>query len=202
MDAAKNIYFRSKQLLHKDPLFKDINNHNINIHVVIERMAHAIGRCDFINQIVSKGNLCLSVKQAINDDNAVLCDSAMTQASIIKAPLRKPSYPKCYIDKIDKANALTRSAQAVLKWKQNIKNSVVLIGQNPSALRILVKKLKTGWDMPLAIIAVPVGYYDAEQSKQELIEFNPSCSWITLKGKIGGSSLAGAAFNSCFKKLV
>lgn len=202
MDAARFIYSQSKLLIHKDPLFNDIYNHNLNIHVVIERMAHAMGRCDFINQIVAKGNLCHIVKSSIKNNNAVLCDSTMTKASIIKTPLSNLSYPKCYIEKIDKANTLTRAAQAVLLWKQEVKNSIVVIGQNPSALRILIKCLKNGWDMPLAIIAFPVGYYDAEQSKQELIDFEPDCSWITLKGRIGGSALAGAAFNACFKELV
>ena len=54
-----------------------------------------------------------------------------------------------------------------------------------------------GWpERPAAILAFPVGFVGAAESKQALIESGLDLPWITLRGRRGGSAMAAAAVNA------
>ncbi|MGF3522469.1 MAG: precorrin-8X methylmutase, partial [Candidatus Bathyarchaeia archaeon] len=89
----------------------------------------------------------------------------------------------------------TRSAAAMrLAIADGLDGSIVLIGNAPTAAFELAKAVKQGSVKPALIVATPVGYVGAAESKQAISELPiPS---IIVKGRKGGSTLAVAIFNA------
>ena len=90
----------------------------------------------------------------------------------------------------------TRSAAAVELWRDGLKDAIVVIGNAPTALFHLLELLDTGAPKPAAIIATPVGFVGAEESKAELSLDIRGVPFITLLGRRGGSAIAAAALNA------
>ena len=92
----------------------------------------------------------------------------------------------------------TRSAAAVNLWKNYIKNSIIIIGNAPTALFRLIEIIKENNFIPSLIIAMPLGFVGAVESKEELIDLHNSLNLniITIRGRRGGSAMACAAMNA------
>ena len=91
----------------------------------------------------------------------------------------------------------TRSAAAVELWRPYLEGAVVAIGNAPTALFHLLERLESWPERPAAILAFPVGFVGAAESKEALIAAEGlDVPWITLKGRRGGSALAAAAVNA------
>ena len=73
---------------------------------------------------------------------------------------------------------------------------LLAIGNAPTALFHLLERLDDGWPRPALILAFPVGFVGAADSKEALIEADTGIPYITLKGRRGGSALAAAAVNA------
>ena len=89
----------------------------------------------------------------------------------------------------------TRSAAAVELWLPDLEGAVVAIGNAPTALFHLLERLQEGTVRPAAILAFPVGFVGAAESKEALIESDLGIPLVTLRGRFGGSALAAAAVN-------
>ncbi|WP_035872816.1 precorrin-8X methylmutase [Cucumibacter marinus] len=74
--------------------------------------------------------------------------------------------------------------------------SVIIIGNAPTALFRLIEIIKAGGPRPAAIIAAPVGFVGAAESKQALIDANLGIPFVAVKGRRGGSAIASAALNA------
>ena len=90
----------------------------------------------------------------------------------------------------------TRSAAAVELWEPFIENSIVVIGNAPTALFHLLELLDDGFPKPACILGFPVGFVGAAESKAELAHDSRNCEYITLRGRKGGSAMAAAAVNA------
>ena len=90
----------------------------------------------------------------------------------------------------------TRSAAAVELWGERLAGAVVAIGNAPTALFHLLERLGREQQRPAAILAFPVGFVGAAESKQALIDARLGIPFLTLKGRRGGSALAAAAVNA------
>ena len=90
----------------------------------------------------------------------------------------------------------TRSAAAVELWEPHIKDSVVAIGNAPTALFHLLELLDQGFPKPACILGFPVGFVGAAESKAALATFPRNCEFIALRGRRGGSAIASAAVNA------
>jgi len=96
-----------------------------------------------------------------------------------------------------KGKATTRSAAAVDLWLPRLDGAVVAIGNAPTALfRLLELLAQPGMPRPAAILAFPVGFVGAAESKDALIAAGTGIPYITLTGREGGSALAAAAVNA------
>jgi precorrin isomerase len=73
---------------------------------------------------------------------------------------------------------------------------VIAIGNAPTALFRLLELLAGEVPRPAAILAFPVGFIGAAESKQALIDAELDIPYITLLGRRGGSALAAAAVNA------
>ncbi len=76
---------------------------------------------------------------------------------------------------------------------------VFVIGNAPTALVRLVRRLQAmefPHDLPVAlIVGMPVGFVNAAESKELLVQASPA-PWITVTGRKGGSPLAASALNA------
>ena len=90
----------------------------------------------------------------------------------------------------------TRSAAAVELWRPHLAGAVVAIGNAPTALFHLLERLVAWPERPAAILAFPVGFVGAAESKEALIAAGLDVPWVTLRGRRGGSAMAAAAVNA------
>ena len=81
-------------------------------------------------------------------------------------------------------------------WGTRLAGAVVAIGNAPTALFRLLELLAAGAPRPAAILAFPVGFVGAAESKQALIDHNAGVPYLTLRGRRGGSAMAAAAVNA------
>ena len=89
----------------------------------------------------------------------------------------------------------TRSAAAVEFWRDRLAGAIVVIGNAPTALFHLLDMLEAGDPRPAAIIAAPVGFVGAAESKERLMD-ESAVPFLTVRGRRGGSAIASAAFNA------
>ena len=73
---------------------------------------------------------------------------------------------------------------------------MVVIGNAPTALFALLELIDEGAPKPAAIVAFPVGFVGAAESKDELHANPRGIPYATLLGRKGGSAMAAAAVNA------
>ena len=110
----------------------------------------------------------------------------------------------CYVNleevhKEAKEKQITRSMAAVEKaCNDNV--DIFVFGNAPTALFKLKELIKDGKAKPKLIIAVPVGFVGAAESKENLEELN--VPYIRVKGRKGGSTVAAAIVNALMYNVV
>lgn len=171
------------------------------LHDVAIRMIHACGMVDLAADIVGDPRIIDAVRSATGP---ILCDCEMVRSGIIRRylpadtdlviTLNDPAVPD-----LAKSLGTTRSAAAVELWRSRLENAVVVIGNAPTALFHLIEMLAAGAPRPAAIIAAPVGFVGAAESKALLVAESFSIPFVTVTGRRGGSAIASAAFNAISK---
>lgn len=165
------------------------------------RMIHACGMVDIARDLrVSPGAIAAG-RAALRGGAPIFCDAAMVAAGITRARLPAGNELICAIAdpgavQDAAARGMTRSAAAVERWPPRLADAVVAIGVAPTALFRLIEGLEAGWPRPALIVATPVGFVGAVESKQALIEAGLGVPFIALCGRRGGSALAAAAINA------
>jgi len=170
------------------------------MHPVVERLVHACGRPAVAADLVFDGDLAGAGCAALRAGKPVLADAEMVAMGVTRSLLPAENAVLCTLNNActpARAAALgtTRSAAAVEAWEEHIAGAVVAIGNAPTALFHLLERLHDGWARPAAILAFPVGFVGAAESKQALCDAGLGIPFITLPGRDGGSALAAAAVN-------
>jgi precorrin-8X/cobalt-precorrin-8 methylmutase len=169
------------------------------------RLAHAAGDVGILDDLAWSAGAVDAGRRALAGGAAVLVDSEMVAAGIIRGhlpaenpvicTLREPSVPA-----LATRHQTTRSAAAVELWRPQLAGSVVAIGNAPTALFHLLEVLRAGADKPALILGFPVGFVGAAEAKEALGGFGRGLHFVTLKGRRGGSALAAAAVNALCKR--
>jgi precorrin-8X/cobalt-precorrin-8 methylmutase len=92
------------------------------------------------------------------------------------------------------AEHTTRTAAGLMLLAPRWAGAVVAIGTAPTALLALLDLVVAGAPPPALVVATPVGFVAAAESKEELPR--RSVPWITVEGTRGGAALAAAALNA------
>src|SRR5690606_20884301 len=106
------------------------------------------------------------------------------------------------IAELAKLLGTTRSAAAVELWRPRLEGAVVLIGNAPTALFHLLEMIEARGPRPAAIIAAPVGFVGAAESKALLADNGHGVPFVTVRGRRGGSAIAAAALNAITRSMV
>jgi precorrin-8X/cobalt-precorrin-8 methylmutase len=165
------------------------------------RVIHACGMPDIIDHLAFTGDVAAAGRAALRRGAPILCDTGMTAAGVMRRYLPAANEILAGTDNPEtvthaKAIANTRSAAAVDLWGEKLDGAVVAIGNAPTALFRLIERIDLDGYRPAAILAFPVGFVGAVESKEQLIETGLGIPYIALRGRRGGSALASAAVNA------
>ncbi|RMD62779.1 MAG: precorrin-8X methylmutase [Alphaproteobacteria bacterium] len=165
------------------------------------RLVHACGMPDIVADLAWGGDVATAGRAALRAGAPILVDARMVAEGVTRARLPADNALVCPIVQPEvavraRAQRITRSAAAVDLWRPCLDGAVVAIGNAPTALFRLLEILAEGAPRPAAILAFPVGFVGAAESKQALIDAGLGVPYVTLRGRRGGSALAAAALNA------
>ena len=158
---------------------------------------------DIADDIAFNGEPARAARSALSAGRPTFCDTEMVRASIIARNLPVTAKVRCMLNDdrtpaLAKKHQTTRSAAAVSLWLDDLEGAIVIIGNAPTALFALLETIDETGKKPAALFAFPVGFIGAAESKAELIAKPRGLNFVTLKGRRGGSAIAGGAFNAVF----
>ncbi|MEM8551069.1 MAG: precorrin-8X methylmutase [Pseudomonadota bacterium] len=166
---------------------------------IATRIVHAAGDTAIARQIVISGGVCGAVGARLAAGAPVIVDSEMTRHAIMKRAI-DPQRVVCRLNDPEtapwaKREKTTRSAAAIRLCADIVDGAIIVIGNAPTALFELLAMMREG-AQPAVIFAFPVGFVGAAESKAALVAARPTLPFVTLKGRRGGSAMAGAALNA------
>ena len=165
---------------------------------VVVRVIHACGMVEVADRIDHAAEVAEAGIAALSAGAPVYADCEMVASGITRRLLPGTEI-RCTLNDYrvpDMARDLgtTRSAAAVDLWETD--GAVIAIGNAPTALFRLLERLDDGAPPPAAILAFPVGFVGAAESKAELARDPRGVPYLTLRGRRGGSAMASAAVNA------
>ena len=172
-----------------------------SLHGLVLRLVHACGMPDIADDLAWHGDPVAAGRSALHAGGTVIADARMVAAGIMANRLPARSRVLLTLDDARTRDlaanlATTRSAAAIELWRPSLAGAVVAIGNAPTALFHLLDRLRDWPERPAAILAFPVGFVGAGESKEALIGSGVDLPWITLRGRRGGSAMAAAAVNA------
>ena len=172
-----------------------------DLHDVAVRLIHACGMPDIVGDLTWSHDVVSSGRHALRGGAVVLTDTKMVAEGVLKPRLPADNRVICAIgdpetSALAKRNETTRSAAAVDLWLPVLEGAVIAIGNAPTALFRLLELLGQGAPHPAAILAFPVGFVGAVESKEALVAAGLGVPYLTLRGRRGGSAFAAAAVNA------
>jgi precorrin-8X/cobalt-precorrin-8 methylmutase len=195
---ARAIYRESFSIIRAEA---DLSAFPPDLARVVVRMIHACGMTDLPQYVgASPGATGIGVR-AIRDGATILCDANMVANGVTRS--RLPSNNEVLCTLVDPRTAdlakkleTTRSAAALELWREKLGDSVVVIGNAPTALFRLLEMLEEPSPRPALIIGMPVGFVGAAESKAALMANLMNLPYLTIQGRRGGSAIAAAAVNA------
>jgi precorrin isomerase len=168
---------------------------------VVLRLVHACGMPDILGELAWDGEVAVAGRAALMAGAPVITDGRMTADGVIRARLPAENRVLCPLEDprvpgLARSQGTTRSAAAVELWRPDMEGAIVAIGNAPTALFRLLELLIDGAPRPAVLLAFPVGFVGAAESKQALIDTGLGVPYLTLRGRRGGSALAAAAVNA------
>jgi precorrin-8X/cobalt-precorrin-8 methylmutase len=164
---------------------------------IIERVVHTTADPEFAKLLVISDKAVDAGVAAIKAGAKIVTDVKMIKAGINLARVKNfGGEILTYIDdaqatKMANDESITRSTAAMrLAAKDGLDGAIVLIGNAPTAAFELAEQVKNGIVKPALIVAVPVGYVGAAESKETVAKL-PAPYIIT-----SGSTIAVAIFNA------
>ncbi|MFO0998036.1 MAG: precorrin-8X methylmutase [Alphaproteobacteria bacterium] len=197
----QEIYRRSFAIARRET---DLSAVPPSLETVALRLVHACGMPDIVQHLAFSPDVASRAKAALEQGATVLVDTPMAAQGITAEAGRGRvicAYAEPEAAAIASAQKCTRAAAAVECWGPRLEGAVVAIGNAPTALFRLLELLDQGIPQPAAILAFPVGFVGAAESKAELAHNSRGVPFLTLLGRRGGSAMAAAAINALFEGL-
>jgi len=170
---------------------------------IITRIIHTTADFEYADLLeISKGAL-EGFQRALKDLAVIVTDTSMIAAGINKELLKNfGGRVECLVGEKETREAalesgVTRSMINIRRAAEKYPGAVYVIGNAPTALYELLRLIEEGKADPALVIGVPVGFVEAEESKEALIKSRVPC--IVIRGRKGGSTVAVAIINALLK---
>ena len=173
---------------------------------IVKRIIHTTADFEYADLVRFGNNAIEAGMDAISKGADIITDVKMVDVGISKERLDKfGGKVRCFVADEDvvcqaKMNNATRTAMGIRKALSptfhipHPTSKIAVIGNAPTALMELTRMIKEGKVRPALVIGVPVGFVDAEESKEELMKLD--IPYISIKGRKGGSTVAVAIVNA------
>ena len=170
------------------------------IRPVATRIVHACGMPEILGDLRFSDDIAEAVPDALAAGADIYCDVETLRYGVMKHLLPEGCELHCRISAPEvsnhaKANRMTRASAQIELWGERLGGQIVAIGNAPTALFRLLEWIDAGGAKPAAIIALPVGFVGAAESKAELARDPRGVPFITLLGQKGGVGMTQAAVN-------
>jgi precorrin-8X/cobalt-precorrin-8 methylmutase len=167
---------------------------------VAVRIIHACGMVEIAEDIVFSPAMAEAASAALRAGAPILCDANMVAHGVTRARLPAKNEVICTLSDarvfaLAEKMGTTRSAAALELWREKLAGAVVAIGNAPTALFRLLELFDEGAPLPAAVIAMPVGFVGAAESKEAALADGRVPTAI-VRGRKGGSAMAAAAINA------
>jgi len=168
---------------------------------VARRLIHTSGDISLLDSLYLPDDAIRSGVNALKKGAPVFTDTEMARSGI---PLRRlqplGSSVSCILSQKGLAEHAagkncTRSRAAMEFLGSRLAGAVVAIGNAPTALLALLEYMASGGIPPALVIGMPVGFVNAAESKELLLQ-NSSIPSLSIRGRRGGSPLAAATVNA------
>ncbi|WP_394903391.1 precorrin-8X methylmutase [Clostridium butyricum] len=173
--------------------------------LIVKRTIHTTADFEYKDLVEISENAVETAKNLFINGATIYTDTNMALNGINKIALSKTnSKVICYVNEPQvheeaKTKNITRSMAAVEKaCEDNV--DIFVFGNAPTALFRLKELIKEGRANPKLIVAVPVGFVGAAESKENMDELN--IPYIRVKGRKGGSTVAAAIVNALMYMVV
>jgi len=198
LSDPKAIYARSFAIIKSEADLSRFSAEELELAI---RLIHASGMLDIVDDLVISEGAIDAGRAALGAGAAVICDVNMLVHGIIGRKLKANNPLLCSLDDprtkgLAKNLGTTRSAAGIELLRDRLPGAIVAIGNAPTALFHLLEMLDSGMAKPALILAFPVGFVGASESKAQLIANERGVPFIALTGRRGGTALAAAAVNA------
>lgn len=179
----------------------ELGEHNFTDEelLVVKRVIHTTADFEYKNLLEISQGAIDAAKEIFKNGAKLYTDTNMILSGINKRALNAlNSEGICYVNldevhKLSKERGITRSMAGVeLASSEGV--DIFVFGNAPTALFKLRELIESGNAKPKLIIAVPVGFVGAAESKEGLETLG--IPYIRVKGRKGGSTVATAIINA------
>ncbi len=181
---------------------KEAGDHGFNESQwpIVRRMIHTSADFEYIQTIRFNMDAVEKGIEAIRSGCKIVTDTNMARVGIRKKEIESfGGSVSCLIGDQDvadqaKKNGTTRALAAVDMACQTLGSGIYVVGNAPTALLRLIELIEKGTVKPALVIGFPVGFVNAAESKDALMELD--IPYITNKGRKGGSNIAASVVNA------
>jgi len=185
----------------------DLGNIPETSRPIVRRVIHATGDTDYADNLIVHPMAVEAAVNAISAGKSIITDVNMVKAGInAKVIDRFGGKIICRIadeavaQKARESNK-TRAITSMQESLSDISGGIVVIGNAPTAVFSIIDLIRREGVVPALVIAVPVGFVKAAESKEALRVFldnkkDVQIPYIVNIGRKGGSAVAVAIVNA------
>lgn len=190
-DEAKTIYMKSRTYI------ESIVGNKTPEDRIRQRCAVATGDISVADIMEFRHDPIAAGVEAIENGAPIFTDISMVKAGITKSGHHSDII--CVLDEdkdaeIAKKYGITRTSAGYLAARDQLNGAIIAIGNAPSAA-ITVSRLVEKGLRPALIVATPVGFVNAAESKEIVRDMKIPIPSITCVGTRGGTPMAVACIN-------
>ena len=166
---------------------------------VVRRMIHTTGDVEYRHIIDIHEDFMAAARAVVNSCGKVYTDTNMVRAGINKKALAASEVELITLisdEEVAKIAAERKTTRYIVAMEEAVSMGCegFIIGNAPTALFRLLELIDEGKADPKFIIAVPVGFVGAAESKEKVAEY--PVPYIRTVGTKGGSNVAASVFNA------
>lgn len=167
---------------------------------IVRRMIHTTADFDLLDRVRFHPLAVQNGLDALGAGGRIVTDTEMARKGI---PARRTDPLGCEVSCLmndprvvaaAKERGTTRAFAAIDVALEDIRPAIWVIGNAPTALIRLVDRVGEGAPLPALVIGMPVGFVNASESKNYLMDSN--IPYIAIQGRKGGSALAACVVNA------